>query len=489
VLGTCDAADPTQVTTEADRELLRRLDRAYALAEAAQHDDAIAVAEGVRQDAERGGGTLVVGHALLVIGRMHSQAGRWPEGRTRLHEALAAAERAGDEATAVSALHALASGLIDAADPEWADRMLEVAAAKLDHHGLSDALRYEHMHQRVKLLRYEGRAHDAVDAAERALELAERHFPEGHLARARAHTTLGTMLVDRGDVELAREQYLAARTIVEARLGPDHPYVADSLENEALIEDQAGRSRAALALQLRALALREQAYGPDHPQVGFSCANLSTMYERLGEIELSTDMARRALRIFEAAHGERHPHVGAMLGNLANTLLDAGAHDEALTTAREAVRIVEDTLGPHHPRLAVALGTEGIALSEMGRYDDALVRLDRARTIIESEAGTRHAMLPLLYKAMAEAELAADRRELARSHLERALGLFAEGSHSPLDIASTQLLLARVLRPTDPARAGALTETARTQWLAAGKTPESFARATEWLPGVRTRAP
>jgi serine/threonine-protein kinase len=485
VLGTCDAADPTQVTTDADRELLHRLDRAYALAEAAQHEDAIAVADGVRQDAERGGGTVVVAHALLVIGRMHVQSGRWPDGRRHLHEALAAAERAGDEATAVSALLALAGGLIDGAEPEWAERLLEVASAKLDHHALGDALRYEHMHQRVRLLRFQGRPHDAVDAAERALALAERHFPEGHLSRARAHTTLGTMFVDRGDVEPAREQYLAARAIIEARLGPAHPYVADSLANEALLEDQAGRYEVGLELHLRALELREQAYGPDHPQVGYSCANLSTTYERLGRIEPSLAMARRAQRIFTVAHGERHPHVGAIMGNLANTLLDAGAYDEALATAHEAVSIVEATLGPRHPRFAVTLGTEGIALAEIGRYREAIARLDRARTILETEMGARDPTLPLLYKAMAEAELADGQRDRAKLHLERALGLFSDGSHDPVDIAKTQLLLARVLRATDPVRAGALTETARTQWLASGRTAEAFAAASEWLPGVR----
>ncbi len=486
-LGTCDAADPTQVATGADRELLVRLDRAYALGEAAQYDEAIAVADGARQDAERGGGAIVVGQALLVVGRMHAQAGRAIEARRVLHEALAAAERAGDEATAVAALHVLASGLLDTAEPEWAERMLDVASAKLDHHALGDALRYEHLHQRVKLLRYEGRAHEAVEAAQRALALAERHFPDGHLARARAHTTLAIMLLDRGDVELAREQYDAARAIFAARLGPEHPYIADVLEHEGLLEDQAGRHEQALALHVRALELRERAYGPDHPQVGLSCANISTTYERLGRVEESVAAARRAQRIFAATHGARHPNVAAVLGNLANTLLDAGANEEALATAREAVELLESTLGPHHPRLAVAIGTEGIALSEMGRYDDALARLARARTILEDEMGPRHPTLPLLEKAMGEAELAADRRDRARTHFERALTLFADGSHDPLDIARTQMMLARTLRATDPARAGALMETARTRWLQAGKTSETFEEASQWLPGVRAR--
>jgi hypothetical protein len=50
------------------------------------------------------------------------------------------------------------------------------------------------------------------------------------------------------------------------------------------------------------------------------------------------------------------------------------------------------------------------------------------------------------------------------------------------------MLLARVLRPTDPARAGTLTEQARKQWLAAGKPATAFEEVAQWLPGQRPAA-
>jgi Tfp pilus assembly protein PilF len=48
-------------------------------------------------------------------------------------------------------------------------------------------------------------------------------------------------------------------------LDPDHPDVAASLNNLALLYDHQGRYDQAEPLYVRALALRERVLGPDHP--------------------------------------------------------------------------------------------------------------------------------------------------------------------------------------------------------------------------------
>ena len=67
----------------------------------------------------------------------------------------------------------------------------------------------------------------------------------------------------------------ARLAIREKALGPDHPDVAKSLNNLAVLYDNEGRYAEAEPLYKRALAIREKALGPDHPDVAISLNNLS----------------------------------------------------------------------------------------------------------------------------------------------------------------------------------------------------------------------
>ena len=61
----------------------------------------------------------------------------------------------------------------------------------------------------------------------------------------------------------------------EKALGPDHPDVAESLNNLAVLYDDQGRYADAEPLYKRSLAIREKALGPDHPDVAQSLNNLA----------------------------------------------------------------------------------------------------------------------------------------------------------------------------------------------------------------------
>jgi len=78
--------------------------------------------------------------------------------------------------------------------------------------------------------------------------------------------------------------------IREKALGPDHPDVAASLNNLALVFSRQGRAQEAEGLLLRALAIQEKAFGPDHPNVAanrsvepelFECLTHLRQFEKL----------------------------------------------------------------------------------------------------------------------------------------------------------------------------------------------------------------
>jgi Tetratricopeptide repeat len=84
-------------------------------------------------------------------------------------------------------------------------------------------------------------------------------------------------LQDLGDPGAARPLTERALAITEAVHGPDHPDVASSLNNLALILQDLGDPGAARPLTERALAITEAVHGPDHPDV-------ATRLRQLGEL-------------------------------------------------------------------------------------------------------------------------------------------------------------------------------------------------------------
>jgi Tetratricopeptide repeat len=98
-----------------------------------------------------------------------------------------------------------------------------------------------------------------------------------------------------------------ALTIDEAAHGPEHPAVATSLGNLALVLRDLGEPAAARPLLDRALTITEAAHGPEHPTVAISLGNLAAVLRDLGEPAAARPLLDRALTIGEAAHGPEHP--------------------------------------------------------------------------------------------------------------------------------------------------------------------------------------
>ncbi len=130
------------------------------------------------------------------------------------------------------------------------------------------------------------------------------------LARAAAYLRVHARLQE------ARPLAERALAIDEATYGPDHPDVANRLNNLALILQDLGLAQEARPLAERALAITEAAYGPDHPEVATDLSNLALILEGLGLGREARPLAERALAIDEATYGPDHPTVATLRSNL-----------------------------------------------------------------------------------------------------------------------------------------------------------------------------
>jgi tetratricopeptide (TPR) repeat protein len=96
---------------------------------------------------------------------------------------------------------------------------------------------------------------------------------------------------------------LAAQRVL---IGPDHPDVAQSLNDLANLYRAQGRYVEAEWPHTRTLAIREKALGPDHPEVPESLDHLAAVYRDQGRHQEAEPLLSRALSIAEKALGPDH---------------------------------------------------------------------------------------------------------------------------------------------------------------------------------------
>lgn len=100
-----------------------------------------------------------------------------------------------------------------------------------------------------------------------------------------------------GNYERAVRAAKKAIEVAEANVGPDHPYVAISLNNLALLYRDQGDYAQAEPLYKRSLAIWQKALGPDHPYVANCLNNLSELYHAMGKDKEALEVDKKAERM------------------------------------------------------------------------------------------------------------------------------------------------------------------------------------------------
>jgi tetratricopeptide (TPR) repeat protein len=318
-----------------------------------------------------------------------------------------------------------------------------------------------------------GRYDEALRWADHATVMFERAGETEGLARLRLDLFRATVHRERG--EYAEAQRLQQHVLAECeqRLGPDHPYVADALNNLGNTLFEIGQPTESLALLRRAFDIRERSLGPEHPDVAASAMNLAVSERANGRLSEAIALGERSVALAENALGPNHPALAASLVTLA-TFLQGIQPARARALMERAIEIEEAALGPDHPDvgesrlvLGVMLGEHGdieagmaeqrraLAIFERrdpndvrvamvlhnlahraqdsGALSDALVNLERALAIVERSPETRMTLTGRIRVRLAEVRRDLGEPELARQHVAAALATLEPGTDEALE--------------------------------------------------------
>ncbi|MEH2144038.1 tetratricopeptide repeat protein [Nostoc sp.] len=106
--------------------------------------------------------------------------------------------------------------------------------------------------------------------------------------------------------------------ISKKRLGEEHPSVALSLNNLALLYQSQGKYSEAEPLLQQALALSRQLLGEEHPDVALSLNSLALLYDSQGRYSEAEPLYIQALDICKRQLGLDHPNTVTVRQNLAD---------------------------------------------------------------------------------------------------------------------------------------------------------------------------
>ena len=162
------------------------------------------------------------------------------------------------------------------------------------------------------------------------------------------------------------------------------------LSQEAIELYRAGKYDRAVVLAQQALQVAKQDVGPDHPDVATSLNNLAMLYATQGDYSRAEPLYKRSLAIWEKALGPNHPDVAQSLNNLAQLYLDQGDYARAEPLYKRSLAIWEKVFGPNHPSVATALENLAKLYQAQGNHAKAKPFFKRALAIREKKPGSNY---------------------------------------------------------------------------------------------------
>ncbi len=294
-----------------------------------------------------------------------------------------------------------------------------------------------------------------------------------------------------GDIHRTLGHYDAAVAIlervlveIEAKLGADHPRLADAQVNLANALAEKGNYDAAVDLYHQAIALLRRSYGPDHPGLAITEGNLGIVLWRAERLDESLAATDRALAIYEAAGQGDGPAAAGLLANRGGVLFQKKDFAGARAAVTSGLERLERSLGPTHPLIADPLLSLAEITAAEEVYATALPLARRAAAILESANGDDHARIAPALTLIGHILVSSGKAAAAIAPLERALPMWLASGGEATITGQIQLTLAAALWDGggDRERARALGEQARDTLRATGDAgAEQLGHAESWL--------
>lgn len=350
-------------------------------------------------------GEAALSALLIERGELHREQARFDEARAAFERALAIDRgRLAPTADIARDLYRLGTLEFSAGDSELGLSLLRDAAERLAAAGSAETTLHASIrHDIGVMLIQRGELNAAKDVLEAVQTTRRKLLGDRHPDLAVTMKELAGIARQQGASDEAESLYLGALDINESMLGPEHPETANNLNSLAVFYRGLGRDEQALEFGLRALDGAHLAYGERHPTVGLMSVNVGAMYRMLGEDLLAERSMLEGLDIIVGSVGRDHQLAGVAQNALAGLYHEQGRLDEAEKNYRAALIVFETTAGPSHPQTARIINGLATLLLETDRPAEAEVHFRRAAGIATAELPGDHPTTAAIHVGLARA--------------------------------------------------------------------------------------
>jgi len=388
-----------------------------------------------------------------VIGEVYQNIGAYDASRTHLERSLELARETpsmedGEIADPMRTLARLyqETGQYDLADSLYREALglLTPTAAPTS---ASARLRIAQIHHAYGTLYWEMRDMRAADSLYALAQSAiEDELPQTHWLQSTLVEDRATIVFEDGRLEEAATGYAEALRLRRAAHPGDHPNIALSLNNLAMVRRHQEKYAAAESLYTASLEMRTRLFGERHPDVAHTLNHLGRLYYNMGDYDRAEPFARRAMALRADLYGEKHVSTIASMGSLAGTLAARGDTGEAIDVLQQARDYLLEAVGPDHAYVGAISGRIASLHHTQGNLEAAESRfLESIRIYRLTSPGGNYRGSTVLVR-YAEFLMDAGRPTEAVPHLEEAIQVAAD-THSPdaWQVARTRSVLGQCL--------------------------------------------
>ena len=340
-------------------------------------------------------------------------------------------DRAQREATKAAKVSEALAGLLTGADPIanratpdglTARGLLDASAERVQKElaDLPDA--------QAEIFTVIGRMYRRLGMYDKAQQLLEKALISGRAAFGPDHPSVAQTLNDLGGLAAEKGDYQAAAASLESALsmrrsiyGPEHTAVADTLAELGRIYQDQGLNAQAEPLHREALAIRQKVLGDDHGETAVSYSDLASVLRLNGDLDGAEALLRRSLEVHRRTRGEAHAMTATTLHDVALITAARGEPSAAEALFRQAMDVHRKTLGESHPLVAVTLNSLGRVLRDQGRDDEAAAALEAALQIARPALGSDHQLIAIYSLNLAAVHVARGEPEAAEALLRDGL--------------------------------------------------------------------
>jgi serine/threonine-protein kinase len=271
-----------------------------------------------------------IARAMVALGRVIEQRGRYDEAIKVLDEAVRLDSRRGETQDLASSLNELASAHF-----------------------------------------YAGRYPTADGLFQRVLDIHRRIYGPRHPLVADDLLNLGAVQLDLGYYPRAEDFDRQGLALNLAYYGPEHPQTAHNYTvlGRALVYEK--RFDEAAEFLQKALAIQERVYGPDSPQAASALNELGSTALWRNQFDQAEADFSRMIEIYRKVYNNHHYLIGIALSNLAGVSIQRKQYARAEQLYREALQAYDGTLPPDSLNVGITQIKLGRALLFLKNYNDA----------------------------------------------------------------------------------------------------------------------